>query len=626
MTASPSSRVPDVEPTEPGSAGVAATSRVVATAGHVDHGKSTLIRRLTGIEPDRLEEERRRGLTIDLGYAWMTLPSGRSVGFVDVPGHERFVRTMLAGVGPVRLVLFVVAADEGWSRQSEEHLAIVDVLGVDDAVIALTKRDAVDDDRLAAATDDVRTHVAGTALEHAAIVACSAVRGDGLDDLVAALDAMIEIAPHPEDLERPRLFVDRVFTIAGAGTVVTGTLTGGSLVVGDPVELSPGGERGRIRGLQSHEEPLEVAAPVARVAVNLSGIDRERIDRGDVLGHVGGWRATDVVEARVTPVRGLEHPLGSRGAFTFHAGSAERDATVRVYGGDLVGDGAFVRIRLSSPLALDVFDRFVLRESGRRETVAGGIVLDPDPPARPGRDPERRLEARRTAARADLPRLAVAERGAIPADPSTPARSGVVSVTGWWLDPTLDAEIAAALGRVVATRDRVDIAEGRSAIVTALRSRRVSTDATLVDALLDANVARGTLVREGAEISLPGRVAGPAADAVDAVVSAVASGEPTPPALGELRVRGFEPAAIEEAIRSGALVRIGPELVVTRGFVDRAVEVVRAAGPAGATVSTVRAALGTSRKYAVPLMEHLDRTGQTRREGDLRFARGSNDG
>jgi selenocysteine-specific elongation factor len=623
VTASPSPSAPDVGPAESASAAAVATNRVVATAGHVDHGKSTLIRRLTGIEPDRLEEEQRRGLTIDLGYAWMTLPSGRSVGFVDVPGHERFVRTMLAGVGPVRLVLFVVAADEGWSRQSEEHLAIVDVLGVDGAVIALTKRDAVDEDRLAAATDEVRARVAGTAIEHAAIVAPSAARGDGLDDLVAALDSMVATAPPPEDLARPRLFVDRVFTIAGAGTVVTGTLTSGSLRVGDAVELSPGGERGRIRGLQSHERALEIAAPVARVAVNLAGIDRERVHRGDVLGHVGGWRATDVVEARITPVRGLEHPLGARGAFTLHAGSAEREATVRVYGAERVDDGAFVRMRLSSPVALDVFDRFVLRESGRGETVAGGVILDADPPARPGRDPARRLEARRTATRADLPRLAVAERGAIPADAAAATPPGVVSVTGWWLDPTLDSEVTAALERVVATRDRVDIAEARTAIVTVLRSRRASTDATLVDALLDANVTRGALVREGAEISLPGRASGPADRLVDDVVSAVASGEPTPPTLGELHARGLEPAAIEEAIRSGALVRIGPELVVTRAFVERAVEIVRVAGSAGATVSAVRAALGTSRKYAVPLMEHLDRTGATRREGDLRFARGS---
>ncbi|HYF11209.1 MAG TPA: GTP-binding protein, partial [Actinomycetota bacterium] len=200
------------------------TNRVVATAGHVDHGKSTLIRRLTGIDPDRLEEEKRRGLTIELGFAWCTLPSGREIGFVDVPGHERFVRTMLAGVGPVRLVLFVVAADEGWKPQSEEHLAIVDVLGVDGAIIALTKIDAVEAERLAEVERDVRGRVEATALDDTPIVRVSAASGEGVNALVAALDAMLVRAPDPRDLGRPRLFVDRVFSIAGAGTVVTGTL------------------------------------------------------------------------------------------------------------------------------------------------------------------------------------------------------------------------------------------------------------------------------------------------------------------------------------------------------------------------------------------------------------------
>ena len=244
---------------------------VVATAGHVDHGKSSLIIRLTGIDPDRLAEEQRRGLTIDLGFAWGTLPSGVEIGFVDVPGHERFVRNMLAGVGPVRLVLFVVAADEGWKPQSEEHLDIVDVLGVDGAVVALTKRDLVDEERLAEALADVRAHLRGTALEGATIVACSARTGEGLDELSGALDAMIAAAPTPEQDGRPRQFVDRIFTIKGAGTVVTGTLIGGRIAVGDEVEIHPDGVRARVRGLQTHKRAIDVARPVSRVAANPPG-------------------------------------------------------------------------------------------------------------------------------------------------------------------------------------------------------------------------------------------------------------------------------------------------------------------------------------------------------------------
>ena len=392
--------------------------QVVATAGHVDHGKSSLIVRLTGIDPDRLAEEKRRGLTIDLGFAWTTLPSGREIGFVDVPGHERFVRNMLAGVGPVRLVMFVVAADEGWKPQSEEHLEIVDVLGADGGVVALTKADLVDEETLGIAELEVRERLEGTALDGAPIVPCSAATGAGLDDLAAALDAMVAAAPAPRQDGRVRQFLDRVFSIRGAGTVVTGTLTGGPLAVGDEVEIFPTGRRARVRGLQSHKRSLDAARPVARVAVNLVGIEREDLVRGDVLGRPGAWRPTSVLEARLRPVRGLDHPLTGRGAFKLYAGSAERDARVRFLGTTRLepadgGGGAFVRVRLSAPLVLEPGDRFVLRESGRRATVAGGVVLDTEPAARPGPDPVARLERREAAAPDDLPALLVDERGAV---------------------------------------------------------------------------------------------------------------------------------------------------------------------------------------------------------------------
>ena len=324
---------------DPAAPAVEPPPHVLATAGHVDHGKSSLILRLTGIDPDRLEEEKRRGLTIDLGFAWCTLPSGREIGFVDVPGHERFVRTMLAGVGPVRLVLFVVAADEGWKPQSEEHLAIVDVLGADGAVVGLTKRDLVDEETLELAAREVRERLAGTALQQAPIVPCSATTGEGMAELVTALDAMVDAAPEPAQEDRPRLFVDRVFTIRGAGTVVTGTLTGGRLAVGEEVELHPTGHRARIRGLQTHKRAIATARPVSRVAVNLVGTEREELERGDVVSPPGLWRPTRVLEARVHAVRGLAHPLTSRGAYKLHAGSAEPvRAVVRAHDDGLTGD------------------------------------------------------------------------------------------------------------------------------------------------------------------------------------------------------------------------------------------------------------------------------------------------
>jgi selenocysteine-specific elongation factor len=417
-----------------------AGASVVATAGHVDHGKSSLVMRLTGMDPDRLDEEKRRGLTIELGYAWCTVPSGRELGFVDVPGHERFVRTMLAGVGPVRLVLFVVAADEGWKPQSEEHLEIVDVLGAHGAVIALTKRDLVDAARLERARAEVTERVQDTALEGAPIVACSSATGEGFDELVVALDAMLAGAPEPERDGRPRLHVDRVFSIKGSGTVVTGTLTGGPLTTGAEVELLPSGTRARVRGLQTHHRDVGSASPVSRVAANLTA-ERARIARGEVLAPAGLWTATSVLEARIEPVRSLDRPITSRGAFKLHAGAAERDARIRLYDVKQVpADGAFVRITLSEPLVLDVGDRFVLRESGRRRTIAGGVVLDTAPPRRAGPSPTPRLEARARASRTELPALLVAERQAVRIDDVRSITGlapedvdGASRLGGWWV-------------------------------------------------------------------------------------------------------------------------------------------------------------------------------------------------
>jgi selenocysteine-specific elongation factor len=612
---------------------------VVATAGHVDHGKSSLVERLTGMDPDRLDEEKRRGLTIELGYAWCTLPSGRELGFVDVPGHERFVRTMLAGVGPVRLVLFVVAADEGWKPQSEEHLEIVDVLGSHGAVIALTKRDLVEAARLDRVRAEVTERVRGTALEAAPIVACSSTTGEGFDELVAALEAMLAAAPDPDRGGRPRLHVDRVFSIRGSGTVVTGTLTGGPLPTGAEVELLPSGTRARIRGLQTHHRDVGTASPVSRVAANLTA-DRARIARGEVLAPVGVWKGTSVFEARIGAVRSLDQPITSRGAFKLHAGAAERDARIRLYAVKQVPpEGAFVRITLSEPIVLDVGDRFVLRESGRRRTIAGGVVLDTDPPRRAGPIPVHRLGARARASRAELPALLVAERRAVRSDDvrsilgtAPDVVGGAVRLGGWWVEQDLLDEIGAAVtARLAAFHAEVpaaageDIATIRRSIADAFAAAGAPRDLELADAVVHGLETEGGLVREGALVRLPSHRAG-SGDAVAGLVEVVRSAEPTPPSIAELRAAGVVPAILDASVRSGALVRISTEIVFTRELVERAETIVREAGADGITVSALRERLGTSRKYAVPLAEHLDRTGVTRRSGDLRFARGATSG
>jgi selenocysteine-specific elongation factor len=608
---------------------------VVATAGHVDHGKSSLVARLTGMDPDRLDEEKRRGLTIELGYAWRTLPSGRELGFVDVPGHERFVRTMLAGVGPVRLVLFVVAADEGWKPQSEEHLEIVDVLGVDGAVIALTKADLVDDAGLARVRADVAERVSGTRLEGRPVVACSSITERGLDELIRALDSMLASAPEPERDGRPRQFLDRVFSITGAGTVVTGTLTGGPLSVGDEVELVPAGIRARVRGLQTHHRDVDVARPVSRVAANLTGVERDRVARGDVLTRPGLWRATSVLEARIMPVRSLRSPLTQRGAFKLHAGAAERNAFLRLYDArEAPRAGAFARVTLSEPLVLDAGDRFVLRESGRRETVAGGLVLDPHPPRRTGAEATKRLERRERTPRAGLPALLVSERLAVTrADLLATAGAvpdgidGAERLGDWWVSVDLVRDVSSAVeSRLSAFHQEDPAAAGmanadvRRAATAALASTGAPAEPELSNALIERLCDQGLLVGERHLLRLSHHRP-QAGEVVIRVVDLIREAEPTPPTVPELVAGGASASLIDAAVRSGALVRVSPELVLTDGFVRRAEALVRKAGDRGVTVSSVREDLGTTRKYAVPLLEYLDRSGVTRREGDLRFAR-----
>lgn len=611
--------------------------RVVATAGHVDHGKSSLIVRLTGMDPDRWEEEKRRGLTIDLGYAWCTLPSGREVGFVDVPGHERFVGNMLAGVGPVGLILFVVAADEGWEPQSEEHLAILDALGAARGVIALTKRDLVDDATLQLARDEITGRVHGTVLESAPVLPVSARTGEGIAELTAGIDAMVRAAPVPE-VTRARLFVDRVFTMKGAGTVVTGTLAGGCLALGDDVECYPRGGHARVRSLQTHKRTEARACATVRVAANLAGVDRAQLRRGDVVGHPGEWPTTQVVEGSLRPVRGITHAISARGAFKLYAGSVEVDARIRLYGASRLesGEEQFVRIRLQRPVVLDVFDRFVLRDMGRRETVAGGTILDIAPPARPGAEATARLAIRRDAERDDLPGLLAEERGAVrAADAARITGSAAVPagrIGDWFLGPRIASETGVALAAALGLHHRdhpleegADLATAREAIGRALRSAHAPTDADLVEALLEEAGAAGIVVRSAGIVRLPDHrvVLEERSADLDRLVAAV-SGEDsaTPPTVSRLQEMGIGRDVIEAAARAGAVVRISAELVFAPEQIARAQALIDAAA-AGITVSTFRGSLGTTRKYAVPLLEWFDQRGLTRREGDLRFPRGA---
>jgi selenocysteine-specific elongation factor len=625
---------------------------VIGTAGHVDHGKSALIQALTGTDPDRLAEEKARGLTIDLGFAWTTLPSGREVGFVDVPGHERFVHNMLAGVGGVGCALFVVDASEGWRPQSAEHLAILDLLGIPAGVVALTKADLVDQatrDRVAA---EVAARLQGTTLAGAAIVPTAAPSGLGVDAVAAALDAALDRLAEPPDRGRPRLPVDRVFTMRGSGTVVTGTLSGGSLRAPAEAELLPAGRRVRVRGLQGHGRPLAEATPARRLAVNLAGVATDQVARGDVLVLPGQWAPTDVADCRLRCLPSAPAPLRGRGAYLLYAGAAETSARLQPLDATEIRPGAdaLVRLHLERPLVLDAFEPMVLRDSGRDETVGGGLVLDPFPPtavrgtaARVRRTEE--LEAREAAGPAGLLARVLAERGVVPLT-DLPHLAGVTSGKGTvsggmrgaeppavvrsrtlaWSPDAWEAAAAAVLEAV--ERQHRDDPSARGLPAQAARAAALGpAGPTWPDVAgaetVEALVAAGRLVPDGPAVRLPGHGTrlDPAQRALVARVEA-ALDEAGVSLLGETALRdlGADRKATALLVRLGVLVAVAPGGYLGRSTLEGAVATLRGAFPDGRlfAASEAREALGTTRRTAIPLLEHLDRGGVTVRLGDLR--------
>jgi len=377
--------------------------RVIGTAGHVDHGKSTLVAALTGIHPDRLKEEKEREMTIDLGFAWMDLPSGEIVGIVDVPGHRDFIENMLAGVGGIDAVLFVIAADEGIMPQTREHLAILDLLEIPAGVIALTKIDMIEDaDWLDLVESDVTRAFAGTALENASILRVSAREGIGLDDLRKALDACLENQPPRPNHARPRLPIDRVFSITGFGTVVTGTLMDGSLKIGDEVEILPDGIKTRIRGLQTHKNKEERAVPGSRVAANITSVETGQINRGDTLAHPGKYQPTRRLDASIRILKDASTSLDHDDEVKFFTGTSEKLARVRVLGREsiLPGENGWIQVEFPDLLVAERGDHFILRRPSPGETLGGGRVIDPHPRGR-----YKRFSAE------DLSRLEVLQKG-----------------------------------------------------------------------------------------------------------------------------------------------------------------------------------------------------------------------
>ncbi|MDQ2754652.1 MAG: SelB C-terminal domain-containing protein [Actinomycetota bacterium] len=574
---------------------------VVATAGHVDHGKSTLVRALTGVDPDRWPAEKARGLTIDLGFAHMPLPSGRPVSFVDVPGHIRFLRNMLAGVSAVDACLFVVAATEGWKPQSEEHLQILDILGVPAGVIVVTNSGRVDSTRAADVRDQIRQRAAGTFLEEAPILTVDSLSGIGLDALVSTLDEILGRIPPADDRGRPRLWVDRSFAIRGAGTVVTGTLAGGSFKVGAAVRaIGPGplgtvGDRDlRIRGLQVHGSAVAAVLPGHRVAVNLAGVGHRQIRRGDALVSPDQWHHSRAVDATLRPLSGLGHPVSRRGSYALYVGSGEYAVTLRVIGMSEIAPNEQGAVRLYLPVGLPLLpgDHYVLRDDGRGETVGGGMILDVDPVrslarATPSLSVDRVIAERGWVDVDTLRRLTGAERPA--------------TVAGRWL---VDDEL---LSREVSTLEAQITDAGEAGMEVATLDEKARA---LLDRLPAVAVSDGwaRLVPDAATDDPPGP---------EPWLQALAANPWSPP---DPWACGADRVGLRRAVNRGAVVSCDG-VYFAADAVEGAAAIIAGLlvrSPAGVTVGAVRDALGTTRKHVLPLLAHLDACGITRRRGDLR--------
>ena len=617
------------------------TTRVVGTAGHVDHGKSTLITALTGMDPDRLREEQERGMTIDLGFAWITTPSGTDIGIVDVPGHQDFIRNMLAGVGSIDAVILVVAADEGVRPQTREHLAILGLLGIERGVVAITKRDLIDDAWAELVRGEVRAALAATPLADAPLVEVSALARTGLFELVASLESVLGDAPRRRDTGRPRLPVDRAFTMAGFGTVVTGTLLDGELGVGDEVELVPGGLRARIRGLQTHRRALERAVPGSRVAANLVGVEKDAVERGMVLTRPGTLAPVTSIAVHLAVLGGASAALAHDEEVKVHVGTAEVMARVNVLEGDAIAPGtvAWAQLRLASPTAVAVGDRLVVRRPSPSETLGGGVIADTTGArARRRADTVAALERRsaptavaRLLASLDVPRTAAeagersgldaTERGAAVAE-ATQSGEAIALADALVSRATYDA-FATHVSRVCAqAHRRAPLRAGapREEVRTA-----VGLPAKRFAALVARLVADGRIVERGPALALPVHEVrlSPAQEAIWASAREALARDPSrPPTPAQLETEhGLDRELIAALGERGDLVRVGTEAVflpdAVAAFAD--LVVTELASARTITVSRARDLSGSSRKHVLPLLQFLDDHGLTRRRGDDRI-------
>lgn len=629
--------------------------RVIGTAGHVDHGKSTLIAALTGTHPDRLKEEQAREMTIELGFGWLSLPNGEAIGIIDVPGHRDFIENMLAGIGGIDAALLVIAADEGVMPQTREHLAILDLLQIPAGVIALTKIDLASDPTwLDLAEADIRAAVKNTVLQDAPIVRVSAKQKTGLDSLISQLQTLLETKPARPDLNRPRLPVDRVFSMSGFGTVVTGTLSDGRFTIGDEVEVMPNGLQGRIRGLQTHRQTEDTAVPGSRTAINISGVDTDSIRRGDVIVRPGQYLPAHRLDARFRLLKDATTSIRHNDKVKFFTGASETIAVVRLLGTDELAPGreGWVQFEVREPVVAARGDRYIVRRPSPGETLGGGVLVDPQPKGRHKRFDE------------DVLRSLESLMQGSPAD--------------------IFLEAAMALGmapiREVAARSRLDRSQAESALreLTGSKSLLAFEDGSITiesDSLVAPTASWNTLrdaiqravdeyhtnypLRRGipreelkSKLKQSPRVFNAAIKYLAAEAAVTDAGNYVARAGHAVRFDGQDQARVAALMRRfdqnpfsppGArecesevggeilralfeleeLISVSADVIFRKRDYDSMKSKIRQTMERNGkiTLAEVRDLFNTSRKYAQALLEHFDATGFTVRDGDFRKLR-----
>jgi len=620
--------------------------RVIGTAGHVDHGKSTLVAALTGTHPDRLKEEQEREMTIDLGFAWLTLPDGEEIGIVDVPGHRDFIENMLAGVGGIDAALLVIAADEGIMPQTREHLAILDLLQIQAGVVVLTKIDLVDDPAwLDLVEGDIRNVLRGTVFQDAPILRVSARTRTGFPELLQTLSLVLQNAPARPNLGRPRLPVDRVFSIAGFGTVVTGTLSDGKLTAGEEVEILPSGLRGRIRGLQTHKKKEETAVPGSRTAVNISGLDVEQIQRGEVVTHPGQYRATQRLDLNFRLLPNVSASLRHHTEVKLFIGTSETIADVRLLGAETLnpGETGWLQLELRTPVVAVRGDRYILRRPSPGETLGGGTVVDPQPRARHKRFDKAVLQALDALAQgspAEVLLQAALALGPAPVKdvlarsrlegPAAELALQELVDTGQGLlldDLVIAAPQWSLLKETVATALSVyhQAYPLRRGMPREELKSRLKLAPRLFNLVLPKMAAEGVLTEGPKWAALPGHIVrfSPFQQVkVDKLMALFAATPYAPPSVKECQAEVGED--ILSALREfGDLVAVSDEVVFHKTDYEIMVEKICQTLQQKGQISLAegRDLLNTSRKYVQALLEHLDAIGVTVRVGDFRRLR-----